>query len=124
MRVSPQKFNAGSQVFSLENTKIFSPHLTWDQKFGFIRMNVASLTGQPFTPEDAGINLFGSTLLPGITVRDVNQKNSLNIGPTSNFSNTGFTQNTFEGSSTLVDVIGRHNLSLGGNYDLYSAQYS
>ncbi len=46
----PQKFNAGSQVFSLENTSIFSPHLTWEQKFGFIRMNVASLTGQPFNP--------------------------------------------------------------------------
>ncbi len=113
----PQKFNAGSQVFSLENTNILSPHLTWDQKFGFIRMNVASLTGQPFTPEDAGINLFGSTLLPGINVRDISGRNSLNIGPTSNFSNTGFTQNTFEGSSTLNDVIGRHSLSFGGNYD-------
>ncbi len=113
----PQKFNAGSQVYSIENTSILSPHLTWEQKFGFLRMNVASLTGQPFTPGDAGINLFGSQLLPGINVRNVNGQNNLNIGPTSNFSNTGFTQNTFEGSSTLNDVIGRHNLSFGGNYD-------
>ncbi len=80
-------------------------------------MNVASLTGQPFTPEAAGINLFGSTLLPGINIRNISGRNSLNIGPTSNFSNTGFTQNTFEGSSTLNDVIGRHSLSFGGNYD-------
>ena len=113
----PQKFNAGSQVFSVENTSILSPHLTWEQKFGFIRMNVASLTGQPFTPGDASINLFGSTLLPGINVRNISGRNSLNIGPTSNFSNTGFTQNTFEGSSTVNDVVGRHSLSFGGNYD-------
>ena len=114
----PQKFNAGSQVFSLENTIILSPRLTWEQKFGFIRMNVASLTGQPFDPAAAGINLFGSTLLPGIDIRTgVNGRNGLAIGPTSNFSNTGFVQNTFEGSSTLNYTIGRHSLSFGGNYD-------
>src|ERR1700722_6004214 len=115
----PQKFNAASQVFSLENTTVLSPKLTWEQKFGFIRMNVASLTGQPFTPQTAGINLFGSTLLPGITIRNVNPNvgQALNIGPTSNFSNTGFAQNTFEGSSTLNWIVGRHSLSFGGNYD-------
>jgi hypothetical protein len=115
----PQQFNAASQVFSLENTTVLSPKLTWEQKFGFIRMNVASLTGQPFTPQTAGINLFGSTLLPGITIRNVNPNvgQALNVGPTSNFSNTGFAQNTFEGSSTLNWIVGRHSLSFGGNYD-------
>lgn len=113
----PQKFNAGSQVFSFENTSVLSPRLTWEQKFGFIRMNVASFTGQPFGPQAAGINLFGSNLLPGITVRNANGREALNIGPTSNFSNTGFAQNTFEGTSTLNYIIGRHSLAFGGNYD-------
>ncbi len=113
----PQKFNSGSQVYSLENTTVLSPHLSWEQKFGFLRMRVQSLTGQPFTPDTAGINLFGSSLLPGITVRNANRSNSLAIGPTSNFANTGFAQNTFEGTSTLTWVRGPHVLSFGGNYD-------
>ncbi len=113
----PQKFNAGSQVVSLENTVVLSPRLTWEQKGGFIRMNVSSLTGQPFTPQTAGINLFGSSLLPGLSVRNTNGRNSLNIGPTSNFANTGFTQNTFEGSSTVNYAVGRHSFAFGGNYD-------
>lgn len=115
----PQKFRAGSQVFSLENTVVLSPRLTWEQKAGFIRMDVSSFTGQPLTPQAVGINLFGSNLLPGIRIRNVNPnvRRGLNIGPTSNFSNTGFVQNTFEGSSTVNYVAGRHSLSFGGNYD-------
>ncbi len=113
----PQKFNAGSQVFSIENTAILSPRLSWDQKAGFVRMNVTSLTGQPLTPQQVGINLFGSSLLPGIDIRNVNGRQSLAVGPTSNFSNTGFVQNTFEGTTTLNWVVGRHSFSFGGNYD-------
>ena len=114
----PQKFNAGSQVFSLENTTILSPHLTWDQKLGILRMTVSSFTGQPFGPSAAGINLFGSPFLPGISIRGIDAaKRSLNIGPTSNFSNTGFAQNTIEGTSNVNWTIGRHSLSFGGNYD-------
>ena len=113
----PQKFNAGSQVYSLENTVVLSPHLSWEQKFGFIRMLVGSFTSQPFTPQAAGINLFGSSLLPGISIRDANGSHTLDLGPTSNFANTGFAQNTFEGTSTLTYVKGRHVMSFGGNYD-------
>jgi hypothetical protein len=114
----PQKFNAGSQVFSLENTTIISPRISWDQKIGILRMTVQSLTGQPFTPAAAGINLFGSTLLPGITINNIDSaNNSLAIGPTSNFSNTGFAQNTIEATSNLNWTIGRHSLAFGGNYD-------
>ncbi len=114
----PQKFNAGSQVFSLENTVILSPRLSWDQKVGILRMNVQSLTGQPFGPSAVGINLFGSPALPGITINNIDAaNNSLGIGPTSNFANTGFAQNTIEATSSLNWSIGRHTLSFGGNYD-------
>ncbi len=114
----PQKFNAGSQVFSLENNLVFSPRLTWGQKFGFIRMNVQSFTGQPFGPQAPGINLFGSTALPGINIQNVDAAgNNLGIGPTSNFANTGFIQNTFEGTSTVNWVVARHSLAFGANYD-------
>ncbi|MBB5060824.1 hypothetical protein HDF16_005560 [Granulicella aggregans] len=122
----PQKFNAGSQVFSLENTTVLTPRFTWEQKVGLVRMLVNSFTGQPFGPSAPGINLFGSTLLPGIAIRNADGAtndatgfggHSLNIGPTSNFSNTGFAQNTVEGTSTLNWISGRHSLSFGGNYD-------
>lgn len=113
----PQKFNAGSQVYSLENTTSISPRLSWEQKFGFLRMLVESLTDQPFGPQQAGINLFGSPYLPGIAIRNANGSNSLNLGPTSNFANTGFAQNTFEGSSTINYVVGHHVLAFGGNFD-------
>ena len=119
----PQAFQSGSQVFSLENNHIFSPRITWDQKFGFLRETAASLTSQPFAPNniggtDAAINLFGSKLLPGISVGNFDGNgNSLDIGPTSNFSNTGFAQDTFEGTTNLNWVLGNHTLSFGANYD-------
>ncbi len=122
----PQTLNAASQTFSLENTHIFTPRLTWEQKVGLIRQLATSFTGQPLTPEDAGINLFGSSIFPGITINSVDQpfpkptgarNDKLTIGPTSNFSNTGFVQNTLELTSTLNYVVGRHSLAFGGNYD-------
>jgi hypothetical protein len=115
----PQSFNSGSQVFSLENTHIFNPKLSWEQKFGFLRMVVGSFTGQPLSASDAGINLFGSPLFPGISVSDFSpdHKSTLDIGPTSNFSNTGFAQNTWEGTSNLNWELGHHTLSFGANYD-------
>jgi hypothetical protein len=114
----PQTFNSGSQVFSLENTKVFNPKLSWDQKFGFLRMSVGSFTAQPFGPSAVGINVFGSPYLPAVTTRDFDTNgNGLSIGPSSNFANTGFTQNTFEGTTNLNWVLGHHTLSFGANYD-------
>jgi hypothetical protein len=125
----PQQLNAASQTFSLENTHIFSPRLTWEQKVGLIRQVATSFTGQPLTPQEAGINLFGSTLFPGITINSVDlpfpkppapatpRNDKLTIGPTSNFSNTGFAQNTLEGTSTLNYTLARHSFAFGGNYD-------
>lgn len=114
----PQTFRSGSQVTSIENNKIFSPNLSWDQKFGFLRMNVQSTTGQPFNGADVGINVFGSPYFPGITINDVDGSgDSLSVGPSNNFANTGFTQNTFEGTTDLNWTLGNHTLSFGANYD-------
>jgi hypothetical protein len=135
----PQQLNASSQTYSLENTHVFSPRLTWEQKAGLIRQVATSFTGQPLTPQDVGINLFGSPFLPGITINSVDQpfpvpttppggkaptiggfpirNDKLTIGPTSNFSNTGFAQNTIEFTSTLNYVVGKHSFAFGGNYD-------
>jgi hypothetical protein len=115
----PQRFNSGSQVIAVDNSVILTPKLSWEQKVGFLRMNVQSLTSQPFGPSGVGMNLFGSPYLPGISVRGFNPASGseLAIGPTSNFSNTGFVQNTFEGSSNLNWTLGRHTFSFGANYD-------
>jgi Carboxypeptidase regulatory-like domain/TonB dependent receptor len=128
----PQQLDASSQTYSLENTHVFSPRLTWEQKVGLIRQVATSFTGQPLTPQEAGINLFGSNLFPGITINSVDlpfpkpkpvppattvPNDKLTIGPTSNFSNTGFAQNTLELTSALNYVVGRHSFAFGGNYD-------
>jgi hypothetical protein len=115
----PQNFQSGSQVIALENSVILSPKLSWEQKVGVLRMNVQSYTAQPFTPSTVGINLFGSKFLPGVSVRGFNPSSgsSLSIGPTSNFANTGFVQNTLEGTTNLNWTLGRHTFSFGANYD-------
>ena len=115
----PQTFQSGSQVIALDNSVILTPKLSWEQKAGLLRMNVQSSTSQPFGPSTAGINLFGSPNLPGILVRGFNPSSGseLSIGPTSNFANTGFVQNTFEGTSNLNWTLGRHAISIGANYD-------
>ncbi len=114
----PQKFKVGSQVASLENNVVISPRLSWDQKGGFLRMNVGALTGQPFDGAAVGINLFGSPYFPGISIRDVDGAGgSLSIGPSSNFANTGFVQNTFEGTTNLNWALGNHTLSFGASID-------
>ncbi|HZB89248.1 MAG TPA: TonB-dependent receptor [Terracidiphilus sp.] len=118
-----QTFQSGSQVYSLTNNHIFSPRLSWDQKIGILRETATSFTGQPFGPSNIGgsgasINLFGSPLFPGISVSSFDgNRNTLNIGPSSNFSNTGFAQNTIEATSNVTWLVHNHTLTFGGNYD-------
>jgi hypothetical protein len=117
-----QTLDAGSQVFSLMNTTVLSPNLTWDQKFGFVRMRAFAGTEQPLTPSDAGINLFNSTAFPGIYIKDTSGLNdnlfgSSSIGPNSNFANAGIYQNRWDISSNLNWVHGRHAASFGFNWN-------
>jgi hypothetical protein len=115
----PQTLSAGSQVLSIENTRILSPNMTWTQRFGFVRQVAFANTQQQFGNSDFGISLFGSNLLPGININndDANLGNSLGIGAASNFANAGLFQNEFEPSTKLLWVLGRHSLAFGFQWD-------
>jgi hypothetical protein len=115
----PQTLHSGSQVLSIENTRIISSNMTWTQRFGFIRERAFANTQQQFSNSDFGISLFGSSRLPGITINnnDQNLGNTLTLGAASNFSNAGLFQNQVEGSTNLLWNLGRHALSFGFQWD-------
>jgi hypothetical protein len=116
----PQTLRAGSQVASIENTRILSPNMTWTQRFGFVRQVAFANTQQQFGNSDFGISLFGSNRLPGININNddaTNIGNPLGIGAASNFANAGLFQNEFEPSTNLLWVVGRHSLSFGLQWD-------
>ena len=126
----PQSLNAGSQVFSLENTYIVSPNSTWEQRFGFIREIANATTAQPFAPSGVGLTLPGGSLFPGINIGNADvgalldgspitpfNGNEMRIGPATNFANAGVFQTLWQGASKYNWVIGRHTLAFGGNFD-------
>ena len=45
-----QQLSAGSQVFSLANSVVLSPNLTWEQHVGFTRLRAYANTTKGFTP--------------------------------------------------------------------------
>ena len=98
---------------------MISPTITWQQKVGFTRLRAYAATGQPFTPSNIGINLFGSSRFPGITINsnDGTLGNGFAFGPVSNFSNAGMFQNQWEYASSVGWVVGRHTISFGGQWD-------
>ena len=109
---------AGAQTATLDNTTILSPTMTWQNKASFVREVTYGQTTQPFTPGSLGINVFGSTAFPGIslTKSDLAINKGLTIGPTSNFANAGSYQNNYQGNSTLNWVLGRHTIGIGANW--------
>jgi len=126
----PQSLNAGSQVFSLENTYIVSPNSTWEQRFGFIREIANATTAQPFGPSGVGLTLPAGSLFPGINIENADvgamldgaaitpfNGNEERIGPATNFANAGVFQTLFQGASKYNWVIGRNTLAFGGNFD-------
>lgn len=125
-----QTLQAGSQVFSLDNTTVISPNSTWEQRLGFVRQVANATTGQPFTPGSVGITLPSGALFPGINIENADagaatdstpvpalNGNEQKIGPSTNFANAGIFQNEYEGSSKYNWVFGRHTFSFGGTYD-------
>jgi len=127
----PQTMHAGSQLFSLDNTTVLTPNATWENRYGFVREIANATTAQSLKPSDVGLNLFGGTFFPGITIANADagaplkgggtvpvfRGNQMTIGPSTNFANAGIFQNEHEGSSTFHWVHGRHAVSFGGIFD-------
>jgi Carboxypeptidase regulatory-like domain len=132
-----QKLDAGSQVFSITNTQSIRSNLSIAEVFGFIREKIYSTIGQPFTPAEAGINAFGSSVFPGITIVDdlgnFSPQNlgtcssaspcgpfnaGLNIGSTaaSQGAWTGIFQNRWMPSVNAIWNHGKHTLTFGGSF--------
>jgi hypothetical protein len=126
-----QHLQAGSQVFSLDNTTVVSPNATWEQRFGFIRQIANATTGQPFGPGGVSLPLPSGLRFPGINITNADagafnsdgttipsfQGNEEKIGPSTNFANAGVFQNMWEGSTKYNWVLGQHTLSFGLTYD-------
>jgi hypothetical protein len=116
----PQTLSAGAQAFSLNNTVLLSPTLTWEQRAGFTRMRAySSTTSQGLNPSQFGINLLGSTQFPQfeIALADPTIGAGLEFGPSVSFGNVGMVQNQWEYGSTLNWVKGRHTLAFGASWD-------
>jgi hypothetical protein len=126
-----QELQAGSQVFSLDNTTVLTPNTTWEQRFGFIRQIASATTNESLTPSSIGLVLPSNERFPGITIDNadggatlaaggtvgIHSGNELKMGPSTNFANAGVFQNQFEGSSKYNWVLGKHTLSFGGTFD-------
>ncbi|MGA8617286.1 MAG: TonB-dependent receptor [Candidatus Sulfotelmatobacter sp.] len=125
----PQHLDAGSQVASITNTQSIRPNFSVAEVFGFIREKVYSTIGQPFTPRAMGINAFGSSVFPGITIVDDLGNDSpantnfvfnagTNIGSTaaSQGAFTGIFQNRWMPSANAIWNHGRHTFIFGGSF--------
>ncbi len=115
----PQTLSAGAQSFSLDNTVLLTPSLTWEQRAGFTRMRAYSSTSQSFNPSQFGINLLGSTQFPQfeISSADPTLANELEFGPSVSFGNVGMAQNQWSYGTSLNWVKGRHTIAVGMSWD-------
>ena len=127
----PQTMHAGSQLFSLDNTTVFTPNTTWENRLGFIREVANATTSESVTPASVNLNLLGSPFFPGINITSAddgtplatggfvkkNKGNELKIGPSTNFANAGIFQNEYEGSSNYHWVHSSHSVAFGGIFD-------
>ena len=122
-----QQLDAGSQVFSINNTWIIKPNLSTTQTFGFIREKEYGVNKQLFTPSQAGMSLFGSPIFPGISVVDAlgssgnpaglfNHGFNIGAGGFQMGSYTGIFQNRFMPSANAIWTLGRHTVTFGGSY--------
>jgi hypothetical protein len=115
----PQQLSAGSHLLSIQNTTTVSPNAVWTQGFGFIREKAFAHTIDGYTNSDYGLNIFGLSNVPGISIGQANPNTGagLGIGPSNNFANAGMFQNTFEGSTKYSWTVGRHTIVGGVQVD-------
>jgi hypothetical protein len=124
-----EHLDAGSQVATLTNTLMIKSNLSATQRIGIIRQKAYGYNDQVMTAQDAGINTFGSSYFPGISIVDAlgndspNNVNgvyngSLNIGPGA-FTQAPFTgmfQNRIMPSADAIWTLGKHTITFGGSY--------
>ena len=125
----PEHVDSGSHVFSVNNTTLVRPNLSVTGVIGFAREKAYGYNDQLFTAQDAGINAFGSTYFPGISIIDDFGNSSpnntgglynqmMNIGPGAETQGpfTGVFQNRLMPSGSAILSLGKHTLSTGGSY--------
>ncbi|HZS47180.1 MAG TPA: TonB-dependent receptor [Blastocatellia bacterium] len=117
-----QRLASGAQGLSIDNTTVLSPSLTWEQKVSFGRQIVFSNNDSPLTPGDVGMNIFGASIFPQLSIRGVrigssSTNQSLSIGPSQGAisDNAGIFQNNFAITNNLNWVWGRHTIAFGAN---------
>jgi Carboxypeptidase regulatory-like domain len=130
-----QHLDSGSQVISLTNTQNLRPNLSIVETLGLLREKVYSTIQQPFTPQQLGINTFGSSVFPGITIVDIlgngspantggctpscpvyNVPLTMGQGAASQGAFTGVFQNRLMPSANAIWTHGKHTFTFGGSY--------
>jgi len=119
-----QNLDAGSQVAALTNTQTLRPNLSVVEVLGILREKVYSTIGQPFTPQQMGINTFGSSYFPGIAIVNIltafapvpNDFLSFGQGSASQGAFTGVFQNRIMPSADAIWTHGKHTITFGGSY--------
>jgi len=128
-----QRLDAGSQVFSINNTYLIGSNLSTQETLGFLREKLYNTNDQAFGPSsipggaygNPSIDTFGSNYFPGISVIHVlgdskvpGISDTLNIGPGAGGqgSLTGVFQNRLQPSGNAIWVKGKHNIGFGGSY--------
>jgi Carboxypeptidase regulatory-like domain len=124
-----QHLDTGSQVASINDSILLKPNLSVTGVLGFVREKAYGYNDQIFTAQQAGINVFGSSYFPGISIVDALGNSSpnnvngvfdaaLNIGPGS-FTQAPFTglfQNRIMPSGNAIWMQGKHTVTFGGSY--------
>ncbi|HLI78099.1 MAG TPA: TonB-dependent receptor, partial [Acidobacteriaceae bacterium] len=126
-----EHLDAGSQVFSINNTQTLRPNLGITETLGFIREKAYSNNDQLWSPGQTGTPVaamnpaFGS-YFPGITIVDALGaftpaglgSQALNIGPgaASQSAYTGVFQNRIMPSANAFLTLGKHTLNFGGSF--------
>lgn len=115
----PQQLSAGSQVFSIGNSVVLSPNLTWEQHVGFTRLRAFASTSQGFTPGSMGITLPGAATFPqfSISSADPQISSGLEFGPSTSFGDGGMFQNQWEYGTSFGWTKGKHTISVGTMWD-------
>jgi hypothetical protein len=120
-----QHLDAGSQVASITNTQSVRSNLSIVEVLGILREKVYSTVAQPFSPQQIGINTFGSPYFPGISIVNIlsgitspvpNDFINIGQGSASQGAFTGVFQNRIMPSANAIWIHGKHTVTFGGSY--------